>query len=298
MLALEDYTEWDAVGTQFEKYYDSTMLSPSSRFHLFFGQADPKEANTSSAAKYVYKILVTFSGTPVLSTDQTNISAKIGSDFKVTVNVAAEDSSLDSYVAQHLKWSSSDESVAEVDSNGKLTVKKPGTTVIAAAFGKSSVSVPVKISGGSGSDSGGQSPGQTGQPGQAGQSDQTGQKSAQEEKPADTPQKVSRPEAPEKTDVQAKDSSDVYQLSSSLMSQKEYAQWVQKVLKNTRSAYDRPSSRPETSNVSMSPDAQQLVVLMKKQPQIAAGLCVALTAVFLIGFAFGLIRFKLGLSSR
>ena len=50
MLALEDYTEWDTVGSEFEQRYDSTLLSPNCRFHLFFGQADPSEASTSSAA--------------------------------------------------------------------------------------------------------------------------------------------------------------------------------------------------------------------------------------------------------
>lgn len=294
MLALEDYTEWDAVGVEFQKYYDTTMLSPSSRFHLFFGQADPEEANTSSAAKYVYKIFVTFIGAPVLSADQTNIGLKVGSDFTVKVNSAAEDALLDQYVAQHLKWSSSDESVAAVDANGKLTVKKPGTTVITATFGKSSVSVPVTVSGNS-SDSGGGSPGQNQDP-SPGQNQ--GQINAADKTPGVQQEAVQPPAEAGKPETSKKESTGVYELSSSLMSQKEYAQWVQHVLNNTKAAGDHISKQSQLSNLSMSADAEQLVVLARKQPQVAGALCIGLIVVFLIGFAFGLVRFRLGLSNR
>ena len=80
MLALEDYTEWDTAGFDFESYADESLFSTGSRFHLFFGQASPEEAATSSAAKYVYKILVTFSGTPVLSSEESNLDLVVGSD--------------------------------------------------------------------------------------------------------------------------------------------------------------------------------------------------------------------------
>lgn len=290
MLALEDYTEWDAVGVEFQKFYDSTMFSPSCRFHLFFGQADPEEANTSSAAKYVYKIFVTFAGAPVLSADQTNIGLKVGSDFTVKVNSAAEDALLDQYVAQHLKWSSSDESVAVVDANGKLTVKKPGTTVITAAFGKSSISVPVTVSG-NGADSGGETPGQA-------QGQNQGQIAAPDKK-SGAPQEAVQPSAKTAQPAASKEeSSGVYELSSSLMSQKEYAQWVQHVLTDTKSADDHVSKQSQLSNLSMSADAEQLVVRARKQPQVAVALCTGLVAIFLIGFVFGLIRFRLELSNR
>lgn len=282
MLALEDYTEWDAVGSEFEKFYDSTMLSPSSRFHLFFGQADPKEANTSSAAKYVYKILVTFAGAPVLSTDQTNVGLKVGSDFSVKVNAEAEDAMLNEFVAQHLQWSSSDKSVADVDTSGNLKVKKPGTAIITASFGKSSVSVPVKVSG-NGSNSGGQSTGQSSSPGA-----DPGASQKEDQIAADT----------EKADVSSKDNDSVYELSSSLMSQKAYAQWVQKVMKNTKSNNSHISKQSQASNVSMSSDAEQLVVHMKKQPKVAAAVGIILATVFLLGFMFGMVRFKHELSNR
>ena len=39
MLALEDYTEWDTSGLDFESYVDESLFSTGNRFHLFFGQS-------------------------------------------------------------------------------------------------------------------------------------------------------------------------------------------------------------------------------------------------------------------
>ena len=154
MLALEDYTEWDTVGSEFEQRYDSALLSPNCRFHLFFGQSDPSEASTSSAAKYCYKILITFSGTPVLSTDETDMTLKIGSGRKIELDVDAEDGLLNDYVREHILWTSSDESVVSVAADGTLSVHAAGDAVITASFGNSSVSVHVTVSGEEGGDGG------------------------------------------------------------------------------------------------------------------------------------------------
>lgn len=141
MLALEDNWEWDADGS------DYTAPSTSSRFRLLFGQLTPEESMTSAAAKYVYAIYVTFSGTPQLTAKAPDLSLKIGSNYQMTVGVSAEDSLLDSYVRKNIKWSSSDSSVIAVDSAGKLAVKKAGKAVVKASFGQSSVSVTVKVDG-------------------------------------------------------------------------------------------------------------------------------------------------------
>ena len=98
MLALEDYTEWDTSGFDFESYVDESLFSTGNRFHLFFGQASPEEAATSSAAKYVYKILVTFSGTPVLSSEEDNLDLIVDSDHALHVTADAEDDALTDYV--------------------------------------------------------------------------------------------------------------------------------------------------------------------------------------------------------
>ena len=145
MLALEDYTEWDVVGSEFETRYDPAMLSPNCRFHLFFGQSKPEEASTSSAAKYCYKILITFSGTPYLSTEETDMTLKIGSGRKIELVVDAEDGLLTDYVREHITWTSSDDSIVSVAGDGTISVNAAGDAVITAAFGNSSVSVNVHV---------------------------------------------------------------------------------------------------------------------------------------------------------
>lgn len=142
MLALEDNWEWDAENSNF------TSPNTGSRFRLLFGQLTPKESMTSAAAKYVYAVYVTFSGTPQLTAKEPDLSLKVGSDYQMTVDVSAEDDLLTAYVKKNIKWRSSDDSVIGVDGSGKLNVKKAGKAVVTAAFGKSSVSVTVKVDGG------------------------------------------------------------------------------------------------------------------------------------------------------
>ena len=154
MLALEDYTEWDTAGFDFESYADESLFSTGSRFHLFFGQASPEEAATSSAAKYVYKILVTFSGTPVLSSEESNLDLVVGSDHALHVTADAEDDALTAYVQEHLQYASSDPAVVSVDQYGRLHVNAEGDAIITASFGESSVSVQVHVGSGGASGTG------------------------------------------------------------------------------------------------------------------------------------------------
>ena len=156
MLALEDYTQWDAVGVEFEALADASLYSTGSRFHLFYGQASPEEKGTSSAAKYVYKILITFSGTPVLTNEETELALKVGSDHAMHIGVSAEDELLNEYVAGNIVWTSSDERVVRVDENGNLTPVGSGTATVTAAFGSSSVTTTVRVGDGAG---GGETPG-------------------------------------------------------------------------------------------------------------------------------------------
>ena len=154
MLALEDYTEWDTSGFDFESYVDESLFSTGNRFHLFFGQQSPEEAATSSAAKYVYKILVTFSGTPVLSSEEQNLDLIVGSDHALHVTADAEDDALTDYVQQNLQYVSSDPSVVSVDQYGRLHVNAEGDAVITASFGQSSVSISVHVGSGGASGTG------------------------------------------------------------------------------------------------------------------------------------------------
>ena len=155
MLALEDCTQWDTSGAEFEQAASSDLYTAGSRFHLLFGQAYPEEAATSSAAKYVYKILVTFAGTPVISTEETDLSLTVGSDHALHVAVSAEDALLDEYVRGHLAYTSSDETVVRVSADGTLTPVGAGTALVTASYGSSSASVAVRVGGDEPSGSGG-----------------------------------------------------------------------------------------------------------------------------------------------
>lgn len=145
MLALESFTQWDNVGYHFEAQFDPTLFSATTRFRLFFGQLSPTEANTSSSAKYVYKLLITFNGTPRLSTEYTNIEMLVGSATQIAVNVASEDRLLDEYVSQNLVWHSDNEDAVTVDQYGNITVVGFGEAVITASFHETYVAVTVRV---------------------------------------------------------------------------------------------------------------------------------------------------------
>ena len=89
-----------------------------------------------------------FSGTPVLSSEESNLDLVIGSDHALHVTADAEDDALSGYVQEHLQYASSDPSVVSVDQYGKLHVNAEGDAVITASFGESSVSVNVHVGSG------------------------------------------------------------------------------------------------------------------------------------------------------
>jgi hypothetical protein len=221
MMALEDNWEWDAEGTNF------TNPGTSSRFRLLFGQLEPAEAMTSASAKYVYAIYVTFSGMPILTAEEQDISVKVGSDYRVTVNVAAEDSLLDEYVKDNLVWSSNNTDAVEVDMYGNLKVKQNGEAVVTVTFGETSASVAVAADGeaasgrtGGGENAGGDSPSDSpeSENGDSGGHAESGEPQSPESRGG--AEEVSFSE----------NSAGVYILSSELMARTEYAEWVNSVL--------------------------------------------------------------------
>jgi len=271
MLALEDYTEWDAVGSEFEQYADPSLFSTANRFHLFFGQAAPDEAATSSAAKYVYQILVTFAGTPVLTQAESNLELTVGSDHTLAVTVSAEDELLDSYVQSHILWTSSDESVVQVDAGGHLTVVGPGDAVVTASFGSSSAAAGIHVAGdepaepasaaGTGTGTGTGAGTGTGTETDAAQ---TGTQAAAQTQP----ETVGKPD-----DTQTAPSGGVYILSP-----------------GAASASASPAGT--AAGEQMGSGAAQLVLQAPEQPKylLPAALALALSA--LLGFLFGVLRYK------
>ena len=255
MLALEDYTEWDTAGFDFESYADESLFSTGSRFHLFFGQASPEEAATSSAAKYVYKILVTFSGTPVLSSEESNLDLVVGSDHALHVTADAEDDALTAYVQEHLQYTSSDPAVVSVDQYGRLHVNAEGDAVISASFGESSVSVQVHVGSGGASGTGSAAGEGTAPGGEAG----TGQ--------LDLPQPDETEAAPVTEPVDARS---VYVLAGGAVSTGENG---------------------TTAGEGMQDGSVQLL-LPDRQEAKTGPVWAALALSVLLGFSYGLIRYK------
>lgn len=133
MMALEESWVWYEIGTQ-----DATgteNLGTANRFRLNFGQDAPTEKRTFNSAKMVHTIYVMFSGTPQLTSGETNIKDKVGSTRQLKVTAAAADEALEDYVQGNVIWSSSDTSIVDVDQDGNLTFKKKGTAKIYAKSG-------------------------------------------------------------------------------------------------------------------------------------------------------------------
>ena len=259
MLALEDYTQWDAVGVDFEAMASSDLYLANSRFHLFFGQAYPEEVATSSAAKYAYKILVTFAGTPVLSTEQTDLTLKVGSDHALHVSVSAEDELLDEYVRGHIVWTSSDEAVVRVDASGSLTPVGEGEANVTASYGSSSVTVLVRV-GGDKQTGGGQ--------GGTGTSDASGTIGA----PNSETQAPSDPTTETEIEATQPEHSGVYILSGGALTRE-----------NSRAGI--------AAGDKMSSDSVQLE-LTPQETAPALPVLALFAAFILLGFAYGVLRYR------
>ena len=133
MMALEENWTWYELGTADATGTDN--LGTANRFRLNFGQTSPTEKRTFNSAKMVHTIYVMFSGTPQLTSDETNIDAKVGSEHQLRITAAAVDEALEDVIQSNIEWSSSDTSVVEVDDMGNLTFKKKGTATIYATSG-------------------------------------------------------------------------------------------------------------------------------------------------------------------
>ena len=298
MLALEDYTEWDSVGVLFSELYESTMFSAINRFRLFFGQLSPSEANTSSSAKYVYKLFITFTGTPVLSTDETNIELRVGNSFQMIVNVSAEDALLDRYVSENLIWTSDDESVISVDAHGNLTVKAEGDAVITASFGQASVSAAVRVGqnetvqiasetgagGGTGTGSGSVAGDGDGDEDGAGVGDDN-----------DIPyEPIANVGIHPREDAELQfieNAGSVYILSRELMSMAENAAWVSRVLGRDYTGHSEGAVSGSRGG-GMGADAVQLILPLREHRSYIWVVTTAFAAFFAFGFGYGMLSFR------
>lgn len=97
---------------------------------LFFGQTAPNTVNANQMAQRVFRIEVEFGGAPTIEVGQEQLELKVGSDYKVRVNVSSCDEVITKAILSGLKWTSSDESVVRVDSSGQITVVGKGEATI------------------------------------------------------------------------------------------------------------------------------------------------------------------------
>ena len=145
MMALEENWTWYEIGTEDATGTDN--LGTANRFRLNFGQADPMEKRTFNSAKMVHTIYVMFSGTPKLTSSESNIEGKVGSDHQLKVTAAAADEALEKVVQDNIEWSSSDTRIVDVDDDGYLTFNSEGTATIYATSGGGTKKFTVTVTG-------------------------------------------------------------------------------------------------------------------------------------------------------
>ncbi len=143
MMALEESWVWYEIGTADASGTDN--LGTANRFRLNFGQAAPTEKRTFNSAKMVHTIYVMFSGSPKLTSKETNIDGKVGSEHQLKVTAAAADEALENAVQGNVTWSSSDTSVVEVDENGRLRYVGEGTATVYATSGGQTIEFSIRV---------------------------------------------------------------------------------------------------------------------------------------------------------
>ena len=122
ILAISD--KW----RRFASELDFTEMTETTRYRLVFGQADVYSLEASKSAKWVHTIAVTLGGSPPkgITADSSILDGKVGSTYTISASVEKSDATTDTRVT----WSSSDESIAVVDRNGKVTIIGEGDAVI------------------------------------------------------------------------------------------------------------------------------------------------------------------------
>ncbi len=124
IIAWED--NWQRFGTK----PDFFNMETDTRFRLLFGQADIATRTASRSAKWIHAIEVMLGGTPPsgITLDKAALSLEVGSIFQLVPNIGIVDQTTD----KRVEWSSSDPSIVEVDSSGRIRVLAEGAATITA----------------------------------------------------------------------------------------------------------------------------------------------------------------------
>ncbi len=121
-------------------------MSTKKTYRFCMGQSDLKEGKMTNpddgagdissmeSCHSIYGIDVTLSGSPIygMSLDLDDPTIKVGSMKQISVSLDVDEAFEGAFTAEDLTWTSSDESIAEVNGKGEVTVHKNGTVTITA----------------------------------------------------------------------------------------------------------------------------------------------------------------------
>jgi hypothetical protein len=131
VIALAD--DWNRCMTGATFGSDYTDLNMNTRFRLVYGQKDTKTPTASRSAKWIHSIIVELGGAPTQTIETPSVlDIEVGSLFRTEASIKTAFPELSDNTM--IEWSSSDEAVASVDSDGNITVHSEGTAIITASF--------------------------------------------------------------------------------------------------------------------------------------------------------------------
>ena len=134
MLAIEDNWSWFNPGVE-NTAANFSAMSTSNRFRLCFGQTNPQEASTNKSAKMVHSVYVTFFGSPEINAHKKELELTVGSEYKLKLDIDAADELIRDEIRNKIVWQSDNNSIAEVDENGNITLLSEGEVKISANAG-------------------------------------------------------------------------------------------------------------------------------------------------------------------
>ena len=140
VIALADDWNRCLAGASFGSDY--LNLNTKTRFRLIFGQTDTVTRTASRSAKWIHSIKVQLGGAPTLTIDSPSVlDLEVGSLFRTEASIQTADQAISKNA--RIEWSSNDNNVASVDSEGNITVHSEGTAVITASSLGATASVRV-----------------------------------------------------------------------------------------------------------------------------------------------------------